>query len=61
MNPKVSFVISVAVAAWVLYDLMAPGEAMSRGLFIMNCFVLFGSVMGAIGAVMKMQKTKSLQ
>lgn len=58
MNPKISFAISVAVAAWVIHDLMAPGEAPSTGLLIINWLVLIGSLTGAVGAVMQMQKAK---
>jgi hypothetical protein len=59
INPKVSLVISVCIVAWVLHDMMAPGEAMTQGVYIMNCVLLFASAMGAIGAVIRMRKEKS--
>jgi hypothetical protein len=43
----------------VIHDFLAPGEAMNKWVIVLNCFVLFGAAMGAIGAVMQMSKRKS--
>jgi hypothetical protein len=55
VNNKVTLVISVLVAAWTIYGLVAPGEAMSKGVLILNYLILFGAIMGAVGSVMQMK------
>ena len=55
VNSKVTLIISILVAAWTIYGLVAPGEAMSRGVLILNYLILFGATLGAVGSVMQMK------
>jgi hypothetical protein len=55
VNTKVTLVISILVAAWTIYSLVAPGEAMSTAVLILNCLILFGAALGAVGSVMQMK------
>jgi hypothetical protein len=55
VNTKVTLVISILVAAWTIYGLVAPGEAMSTVVLILNCLILFGATLGAVGSVMQMK------
>jgi hypothetical protein len=57
-NSKTQLILWVLVAIWCVYSLVAPGEAMSKAVGIMNCFALFGAVLGAIGAGMRIAKGK---
>ena len=57
-NSKTQLILCVLVAIWCVYSLVAPGEAMSKPVVILNYFVLFGAVMGAIGSGMQMAKGK---
>jgi hypothetical protein len=55
VNNRVTLVISILVAGWTIYGLVAPGEAMSKGVLILNYLILFGATLGAIGSVMQMK------
>jgi hypothetical protein len=55
VNNKVTLVISILVAGWTIYGLVVPGEAMSRGVLILNYLILFGATLGAIGSVVQMK------
>jgi hypothetical protein len=55
VNSKVALIISILVAAWTIYGLVAPGEAMSQGVLILNYLILFGATLGAVGSVMQMK------
>jgi hypothetical protein len=57
-NSKTQLILCGLVVIWSAYSLVAPGEAMSKPVVIMNYFALFGAVMGAIGAGMQMAKGK---
>jgi hypothetical protein len=57
-NSKTQLILCVLVGVWCVYSLVAPGEAMSKPVLIMNYVALFGAVMGAIGASMQMAKGK---
>jgi hypothetical protein len=54
VNYKITLVISILVAAWTIYGLVAPGEAMGMVVLILNCLILFGAALGAVGSVMQM-------
>ena len=58
VNPKLSLVMSILVSAWTIYEFLAPGEAMNRWVIALNCFILLGAAMGAVGAVMELSKGK---
>jgi hypothetical protein len=55
VNSKVTLIISILVAAWTIHGLVAPGEAMSQGVLILNYLILFGATLGAVGSVMQMK------
>jgi hypothetical protein len=55
VNNKVTLVISILVAGWTIYGLVASGEAMSKGVLILNYLILFGATLGAVGSVMQMK------
>jgi hypothetical protein len=54
-NPLVQLVLGVALVAWVIYDLTAPGEAQSPIVIGMQWFAGFGGaiwiIFGAVGLV----------
>ena len=55
MNGKITLIISILVAAWTIYGLVAPGEAMGTVVLILNYLILFGATLGAVGSVMLMK------
>jgi hypothetical protein len=55
VNNKITLVISILVAAWTIYGLVAPGEATSKAVLILNFLILFGAALGAVGSVMQMK------
>jgi hypothetical protein len=50
-NPKVQLVIGIVVAAWLIYLLVAPGEAQGQGVVILELVLLMCSACGVIGAI----------
>jgi hypothetical protein len=57
-DSKTQLILCVLVGIWCVYSLVAPGEAISKPVLIMNYVALFGAAMGAIGAGMQMAKGK---
>jgi hypothetical protein len=55
VNYKITLVISILVAAWTIYGLVAPREAMGMVVLILNCLILFGAALGAVGSVMQIR------
>jgi hypothetical protein len=55
VNSKVTLVTGILLAGWTIYGPVAPGEAMSKGILILNYLILFGAITGAVGSVMQMK------
>ena len=59
-NPIVQLLIFAVVMIWGLYQLLAPGEAQSTAIIVMQWFAVIGASLGAIGAIYKLATGKQL-
>jgi hypothetical protein len=57
-NPKVSALISFATAAWLGYGLLSATERPSTALLTLQLVLLVASLMGFVGALMRLGAAK---
>ncbi len=58
MNTKTSPMLSILTASWCIYNLVSPGEAMSKALLMMNYAFLASAGVGMMGAFAQIAKGK---
>jgi hypothetical protein len=57
-NPLVQLLICAVVVVWGLYQLFAPGEALSTGVIVLQWFAVIGASLGILAAIYRLATGK---